>query len=199
MTAERLHLSISAHIIAALLAVAACGSAPGHSSASETPVRISGEFVQDGSCRVTVDDVALFGEGEKARTVYRRGRALNMAPAGFDVHEIWCVPASAGEPMLPDAPNERAFFINVYAPSGKLATVQRYVILRGMPTSTGAATGLRANLSLFGHGSSAQVNGYGPGVEYLSGAAGDVTLTHVDSALVAGTFRALAVRERSMM
>ncbi len=157
-------------------------------------VRIDGEFLADGSCRVTADGVPLFSEGEKPRTTYLRGRALNMAPSGYEVHEIWCAPMTAGEPMLPAHPNDRAFFINVYPPTGKLAAAQHYVVVRGVPRSSGSATALRANISLFGHDTTAQ----GPGTTYLTGAAGDVVLTQVESARVVGTFRALGVRERSM-
>lgn len=199
MITIRLHASILLCTIA-FGAFGACGSSTATASAREPTVQVTGAFLADGSCTVSTDGVPLFAPEARARTTYVRGRALNMAPAGFEVHEIWCAPASAGEPLLPDRPDERAFFINVYAPTGKLAPVQRYVIVRGMPTSGGSATAIRANLSLFGHDSAAQgASSNGIGVTYLTGAVGDVTLTHVDSALVVGTFRALAVRERSMM
>lgn len=162
-------------------------------------MQITGEFLADGSCRVTVDGTPLYSESEKPRTSYVRGRALNMAPAGYDIHEIWCAPMSAGEPMLPDQPNERAFFINVYAPTGKLAPAQHYLIIHGLPRSSGSATAIRANLSLFGHNSSATTAVEKPlGTTYLAGTAGDVTLTQVDSTRVVGKFRALAVPERTM-
>ncbi|MGI8509076.1 MAG: hypothetical protein ACR2MQ_07100 [Gemmatimonadaceae bacterium] len=181
-----------------IAAFAACGSSVPHVVRQAPTVQITGEFLADGSCRVTVDGTPLFSESEKPRTSYVRGRALNMAPAGFDLHEIWCAPITAGEPMLPDQPNERAFFINVYAPTGKLAPAQHYVIIRGLPRSSGSATAIRANLSLFGHSSTARTP-TSLGTSYLTGTAGDVTLTQVDSTHVVGTFRALALPEVTML
>lgn len=186
----------------AIAAFAACGASTPRTVPRTVPddgaVHIVGEFLADGSCRVTADGAPLFSESEKPRTVYVRGRALNMAPAGFDMHEIWCAPMTAGEPMLPDQPNERAFFINVYAPAGKLAPAQHYLIIHGLPRTSGSATAIRANLSLFGHSSTART-AKSLGTSYLAGTAGDVTLTQVDSTLVVGTFRALAVPERTML
>lgn len=166
---------------------------------TETTVQITGEFLADGSCKVTADGAPLYSDSEKPRTIYLRGRALNMAPAGFEMHEIWCAPPSGSEPMLPDQPNERAFFMNVYAPSGQLAVAQRYIIVRGMPTSSGRATALRANMSLFDPKYSAGTGASGPATTYLAGAVGDMTLTQVDSTRVVGTFKALGVRERTAM
>ncbi len=175
----------------------ACGSSAPYAVVRGITVRIAGEFRPDGTCTVSADSVPIFAESEKPRTIYLRGRALNMAPDGFDVHEIWCAPITAGEPMLPDQPNERAFFINVYAPSGKLAPAQHYMVRRGLPTS-GSAIGpaVRANVLLFGHDTTSRASG--PGNVYLTGAVGDLNLTQVDSARVVGTFSAIAVPERSM-
>ncbi|MGI8546200.1 MAG: hypothetical protein ACR2M1_02525 [Gemmatimonadaceae bacterium] len=186
-------------ITTAVLILLACGSSVPHAVPQEVTVQIQGEFLADGSCRVTADGVPLFPESDRPRTIYLRGRALNMAPSGYDMHEIWCAPVTASEPMLPDKPKERAFFINVYPPTGKLAVAQHYIVVRGIPRSSGSATALRANISLFGHDTT--TNGgasQGPGTTYLTGAGGDVTLTQVDSVRVVGTFRALGVRETTM-
>lgn len=181
-----------------ILLASACACSTPHVVAQEPTVQITGEFLADGSCRVTVNGTPLFSESEKPRTIYLRGRALNMAPAGYDLHEIWCAPITAGEPMLPDQPNERAFFVNVYAPTGKLAPAQHYLIIHGLPRSSGSATAIRANVSLFGHSTTAPT-AESLGTSYLAGTAGDVTLTQVDSTRVVGTFRALAVPEVTML
>lgn len=190
----RLYMAIT------VAAFAACGSSTPRTIAHDDAVHIVGEFLVDGSCQVTVDGTPLYSESEKPRTIYLRARALNMAPAGFDMHEIWCAPITAGEPMLPDRPDQRAFFINVYAPSGKLAIAQHYLVMHGLPKSSGSATAIRANVSLFGHNPTARrVAADHLGTTYLAGTAGDVILTRVDSTGVIGTFRALALPELTML
>lgn len=179
--------------------VAACVSSAPRAIANETAVQITGEFLADGSCHVSANGASLYAESEQPQTIYIRGRALNMAPDGYEVHEIWCALPTSDEPMLPSQPRERAFFVNVYAPTDSLAPARRYVVVRGMPLiDVGGTTAVRANVSLFGSPTDS-----GPasavGTTYLTGAGGYVTLTHVDSTLVVGTFKVLGVRERSMM
>lgn len=193
MTTIRPSAPTALRVLTAALTLVSCGCAPSASASRHAvPVLIAGEFRADGTCSVTADSVPVFSEGERPRTIYLRNRALNMAPAGLEVHEIWCAPITASEPMLPDQPAERAFFVNVYVPPGRLASAQRYVVRSGIPSAAAAALG--ANISLFGLNSDST----DPGMTYLAGVVGEVVLTSVDSARVVGSARAIALPERTM-
>jgi hypothetical protein len=194
-----------------LVAVVACGSsAPRplkqkqqtHQQRQQAEIAITGEFLPDGTCRVLANNVPVYTGNEHPVTTYVRGRAMNMAPAGYEVHELWCSLADGEEPSIPSEPDARAFFITVYAPAGKLATVQHYTVKQSVPSSRDASdVATRANVALFDPRYTRTGGDGAPPVMgvYLAGVRGEVILTDVKPDRVTGTFHALTVRERSMM
>lgn len=151
-------------------------------------VEITGEFREDGSCQVFADGIATFQSIDSAQTTYIRGATLNMAPAGFDAHEVWCAPRSPEQPMLPLAATDRVFIVMLYAPTGKLAEPRSYEVRVGLPTRKVAP--YRAGAALFGM-SQQKFNDTLPvrvGLLYLAGTRGTVVITRVAKDCIVGTF-----------
>lgn len=155
---------------------------------SKAGVEITGEFRDDGSCQVFANGAATFQATDSAQTTYIRGATINLAPAGFDAHEIWCAPKSPEQPMLPLDASDRVFIVMLYAPSGKLAESRSYEVRLGLPTP--AVAPYRAGAALFGmsqqkFNDTLQVR---MGILYLAGTRGTVVITRVGSDRIAGTF-----------
>lgn len=151
-------------------------------------MEITGEFREDGSCQVFADGIATFQSIDSAQTTYIRGATLNMAPAGFDAHEVWCAPRSPEQPMLPLAATDRVFIVMLYAPTGKLAEPRSYEVRVGLPTRKVAP--YRAGAALFGM-SQQKFNDTLPvrvGLLYLAGTRGTVVITRVAKDCIVGTF-----------
>jgi len=149
---------------------------------------ITGEFRENGSCQVFADGVAAFAATDSAQTTYLRGSTINLAPAGFDIHEIWCAPKSPDQPMLPLAATDRVFVVMLYAPTGKLAEPRSYEIRLGLPTMETAP--YRAGAALFGM-SQQKFNDTLPvrmGLLYLAGTRGTVAISRVAENGIVGTF-----------
>lgn len=161
-------------------------------------VEVTGEFRENGSCQVFADGVAVFHAADSAQTKYVRGATFNIAPAGFDAHEVWCGPRSSEQPMPPLDHTERIFVIMLYAPTGRLAQPRTYQIRTGLPTP-GAAP-YRAGAALFGM-SPQMLNDTMPlriGLLYLSGSRGTVVIARVEADRVVGKFVIHAQRALTM-
>lgn len=161
---------------------------PGDSNRSYGSAEITGEFRENGTCQVFADGVAAFQAGDSAQTTYIRGATINLAPSGFDVHEIWCAAKSPDQPMLPLAATDRVFIVMVYAPTGKLAEPRSYEIRLGLPTTESAP--YRAGAALFGM-SQQKFNDTLPlrtGLLYLAGTRGTVAISRVAKDGIVGTF-----------
>jgi hypothetical protein len=159
---------------------------------------VTGEFRADGSCQVFADSVPVFRPADSAETTYIRGATFNIAPSGFDAHEVWCAPHSPERPMPPLTPSERAFVIMLYAPTGQLAAPRSYEIIVGLPTAEFAP--YRAGAALFGM-SPQMLNDTMPlrmGLMYLAGSRGTVAITHVNADRIVGTFSIGAQRALTM-
>lgn len=178
----------AATLLAPALSAQASAPAARDPNRSYGSAEITGEFREDGSCQVFADDVAAFPPSDSARTTYIRGATINLAPAGFDVHEIWCAAKSPDQPMLPIAATDRVFVIMLYAPTGKLAEPRNYEIRLGLPTQETAP--FRAGAALFGM-SQQKFNDTLPvrtGLLYLAGTRGTVVITRVVKDGIVGTF-----------
>lgn len=161
-------------------------------------VEVTGEFREDGSCQVFSDGVPVFHAADSAQTTYIRGATLNIAPSGFDAHEVWCGPRSTEQPMPPLDQTERAFVVMLYAPTGKLAEPRSYEVRTGLPTPETAP--YRAGAALFGM-SPQMLNDTMPlriGLLYLAGSRGSVIITRVDVERIVGTFAIGAQRALTM-
>jgi hypothetical protein len=155
---------------------------------SKAGVEVTGEFRDDGSCQVFANGAATFQTTDSAQTTYIRGATINLAPAGFDSHEIWCAPKSSEQPMLPLVASDRVFIVMLYAPTGKLAEPRSYEIRLGLPSPDTAP--YRAGAALFGmsqqkFNDTLQVR---IGLLYLAGTRGTVVITHVGTDRIVGTF-----------
>jgi hypothetical protein len=154
----------------------------------KTTVLVTGEFRENGSCQVFADGVAVFHLADSAETTYIRDATLNVAPSGFESHEIWCGPRSADQPAPPIDANERMFVVMLYAPTGTLAKPRTYQIRAGLPTRENAP--FRAGAALFGV-SPQMLNDTMPihfGLLYLAGSRGNVVITHVMAERIVGRF-----------
>ncbi|HEV2641765.1 MAG TPA: hypothetical protein VGT98_03625 [Candidatus Elarobacter sp.] len=183
---------------APLLAIlaAACSAREQPASTSSQAIHITGELLADGSCRASVNGAPVFAATDSARTVSLAGRAVNMAPPGHDMHELWCSPASADEPMIPDSPGDRALLVALYPRAGAPPNAQSYSIVREVPSAGGDAAAASASLSLF---DPAHVTASDhPGIAYLAADSGTVTLTSVDGTHVVGTFSVRATQAWTM-
>jgi hypothetical protein len=175
-------------ITVALVLLPVMASAQSSAARSKAGVEVTGEFRDDGSCQVFANGVPTFQIIDSAQTTYVRGATLNMAPAGFDAHEIWCAPKSPEQPMLPLVAADRVFIVMLYAPTGKLVEPRIYEIRLGLPTPDTAP--YRAGAALFGmsqqkFNDTLQVR---IGLLYLAGTRGNVVVAHVDSARIVGSF-----------
>lgn len=160
----------------------------GDSNRSYGSAEITGEFRENGTCQVFADGVAAFQTGDSAQTTYIRGATINLAPAGFDAHEIWCAAKSPDQPMLPLAATDRVFIVMLYAPTGKLAEPRSYEIRLGLPTMESAP--YRAGAALFGM-SQQKFNDTLPlrtGLLYLAGTRGTIAISRVAEDGIVGTF-----------
>ena len=151
-------------------------------------VQVTGEFRENGSCQVFADGAAVFHPADSAQTTYIRGATLNIAPNGFESHEIWCGPRSTEQPMPPLDSAGRMFVVMLYAPTGKLAKPRVYEVRPGLPTRVNAP--FRAGAALFGV-SPQMLNDTMPmriGLIYLAGSRGKVVITRVSGERIVGTF-----------
>ncbi len=161
-------------------------------------VHVTGEFFEDGSCRVDADGVSLFQAGDSARTTYVHDASLNIAPSGFDAHELWCTARGPQQPMLPPLDlHERLFVVLLYAPNGHLATVQRYEVRTGIPIA--AVADHLVGAALFGMSPQLTSDSLPVrvGVVYLTGIRGSVDITHVEASRVVAKFSFEAQTARS--
>ncbi len=175
---------------AGFLVLTACST--GRSEARTAEVSVTAEFRADGSCTVSVDGAQLYGVGDGARTIFLHARAVNIAPAGYELHELWCAPPSDGEPELPDTPGGRAFFVSLYAHPSAIPAAGSYTIARSIPEAGEAAT--HANVVVYDPAhvpASTQPSRY-----YLTGISGTVTLASTDSSHAVGRVNTRAVVER---
>ena len=151
-------------------------------------VLVTGEFSESGSCQVYADGIPVFQPTDSAETTYVRDATLNIAPRGFESHEIWCGPRSPEPPSPPLDGKARMFVVMLFAPSGTLARPRTYQIRGGLPTPGNAP--FRAGAGLFGV-SPQMLNDTMPirmGVLYLAGSRGTVVITRVSEERIVGTF-----------
>jgi len=185
--------------IACAVSAAAIGAqSPDQPARAATAVMVTGEFRADGSCQVYADSVPVFRPADSAETTYIRGATFNIAPSGFDAHEVWCAPRSPERPMPPLTPSDRALVVMLYAPTGQLATPRSYEIIVGLPTPETAP--YRAGAALFGM-SPQMLNDTMPlrlGLMYLAGSRGTVAIMHVNADRIVGTFNIGAQRALTM-
>lgn len=154
----------------------------------KSSMEVTGEFRENGSCQVFADGVAVFHPADSAHTTYVRGATLNIAPSGFESHEIWCGPQSSEEPAPPIDSAGRMFVVMLYAPAGTLAKSRSYQIHPGLPTRERAP--FRAGAALFGM-SPQMINDTMPiamGLIYMAGNRGKVVITRVSRERIVGTF-----------
>jgi hypothetical protein len=174
--------------VLACLVLAAPLEAQTHKPSKKKAVSVTGEFREDGSCQVFADGVPLFQPADRAHVSYIHDATLNVAPAGFDAHELWCTPLSPEQPMPPLDYKERLFLLMLYAPSGQLVVTRSYDVRNGIPTKATAANIVGAAL----FGLTPQVNEDNEpiriGLVYLTGIRGTVIITRVDSAHVVAKF-----------
>lgn len=178
--------------VAALVLLAAGCTVSARPPVTGTTHAVTGAFLDDGSCRVLVDGVALFTPADTPRTAHIPAAAVNLAPPGYELDEIACAANEAGAgdalQLPPDRGDERALLVTVYAPQGGAARPGRYTVrgaLAGDADTTGIAT--RAGAAVFG----AHLPDVGPGasgIRYLEAREGTVALTRLDSDRVVGTF-----------
>ncbi|MEO6864960.1 MAG: hypothetical protein ABI229_05885 [Gemmatimonadaceae bacterium] len=151
-------------------------------------MEITGEFRENGSCQVFADGVAVFHPADSAQTTYIRGATLNIAPIGFESHEIWCGPQTSEDPAPPTDSTGRMFVVMLYAPTGTLTKPRSYQVRPGLPTRERAP--YRAGAALFGM-SPQMINDTMPiamGLIYMAGNRGKVVITRVSPARIVGAF-----------
>ena len=151
-------------------------------------VKVTGEFRDDGSCEVFADGKAVFDPADSAQTTYIHDATLNLAPSGFDAHELWCAPRGPRQPMPPIDLQERAFVVLLYAPNGQLAKPRSYDVRAGIPTSEAANRLVGA--ALFGMSPQVTVDSLPIriGLVYLTGIRGTVDVTRVEANRVVARF-----------
>jgi hypothetical protein len=188
--------------------IAACSGGAGFDDAlllaqGSTPrkglVTVTGEFREDGSCQVFADGKPVFNPSDSAQTAYIHDATLNLAPSGFDAHELWCAPSSPQQPTIPPIDLEaRSFVVLLYAPNGQLAQPRRYDVRAGIPTSE-AATRL-VGTGLFGMSPQVTVDSLPIqiGLVYLMGIRGTVDIIRVDASRVVAKFAFDAQPARSL-
>lgn len=173
---------------AVLVSVSGEGRAQSSGDTLERSVHVTGEFRADGTCQAFADSVPVFQPSDSAATTYLRSGTINVAPAGFDAHEVWCEPHSGGQPKAGLLPTDRVFVVMLYAPTGKLAEPRSYEVRFGLPSREVAP--YRAGAALFGM-SAQMINDTLPlhsGAIYMVGSSGIVTITMVEGDRVIGTF-----------
>jgi hypothetical protein len=149
---------------------------------------VTGEFRPDGTCQVFVDSMPVFHPADSAGTTYLRSGTINVAPAGFDAHEIWCEPHTGGVPRAGLLPTDRVFVVMLYAPNGELAKPRSYEVHLGLPSMKTAP--YRAGAALFGM-SVQMLNdtlSTGLGTMYMVGSSGQVIIERIDGDRVVATF-----------
>lgn len=193
-----------------LIRIFCCGCAIAASSVSVTLpaqqnamarrglVKVTGEFRDDGSCQVFADGKAVFNPADSARTTYIHDATLNLAPSGFDAHELWCAPRGPQQPMPPIDLQERVFVVLLYAPNGQLAKPRSYDVRAGIPTSEAASRLVGA--ALFGMSPQVTVDSLPIriGLVYLTGIRGTVEITRVEANMVVASFAFDAQPARSL-
>lgn len=198
---------LSRHVARILCAIAPCGvfcilSAPLHSQSGRpykpATVVMTGEFREDGSCQIFADGTPVFSPSDSAVTSYIRGATVNVAPAGFDAHEIWCAPRSEDRPMPPLDARERSFVMMIFPPAGMLAEPKVYEMRMGLPSVATASS--HAGGALFGV--SPQIKSDSMpiriGMVYLVATQGTLTITSATENRIVGKFVARAQPTLSM-
>jgi hypothetical protein len=162
-------------------------------------VTVTGEFREDGSCQVFADGKAVFPPSDSAQTSYIHDATLNLAPSGFDAHELWCAPSGPQQPTIPPIDLQaRSFVVLLYAPNGQLAQPRTYDVRAGIPTSEAANRLVGAGL--FGMSPQVTVDSLPIqiGLVYLMGIRGTVDITRVEAHLVVAKFAFDAQPARSL-
>lgn len=173
---------------------------PAQSTApSKGLVRVTGEFREDGSCQVFADQTPVFTVSDSAQTMYVHDATMNLAPSGFDAHELWCAPGGPRQPTIPPIDLQaRSFVVLLYAPNGQLARRGTYDVRSGIPTSEAANRLVGAGL----FGMSPQVTADSLpiqiGLVYLMGIRGTVEILRADSNRVVAKFSFDAQPARSL-
>jgi hypothetical protein len=138
---------------------------------------VSGELLPDGTCVVLLDGVPM-DTGPALRTEYERASAINVAPEGWETHEIEC-----GTPFV----------------DGRRRSLSLWGATReGRPMVTGTY-GIVEDAVEQGRASQWEGTLFHPRFDaeraYLEGYGGTLTITRADSPVV-GTFRFVARRKR---
>ena len=167
-------------------------------TARKTLVNVTGEFREDGSCQVFADGKAVFNPADSARTTYIHDATLNLAPSGFDAHELWCAPQGPQQPMPPIDLQERVFVVLLYAPNGQLAKPRSYEVRNGIPTSEAASR--LVSTALFGMSPQVTADSLPIriGLVYLTGIRGTVDITRVEANRIVARFAFEAQPARSL-
>jgi hypothetical protein len=175
----------------ALLGVAACKPF----NISKDPVEIVGSFGADGSCHVMADGMLLYAPAESARTEYESGRAINVAPPGYDVHELICSPLVNGVSSLPEG---RLFFLTFAVKHTDSVRAGTYTIRHNADMSSEPMTMSAGYFHPKRYGIGTEGAGHGGvGDIYLDGVSGTATFTRLDSAGAVGKFHFQGIREWS--
>lgn len=216
VTASRFSPLHSATALALLLiyGMTTAGCAAPRRDDTASGVTISGEFLADGSCRVLVNGAALFAATDHPRTTHDAGAVADLAPAGYALHQLTCVPSDAGSARGPDASatndmtNERMLIVALYAREGAPLHVGSYSVREALATPDDTANvAARAGVAVFGvppgsHEATESGNAHHAGVRYLEGRGGTLTIASVsrdaDGQHVIGTFSVRASPAWSM-
>ena len=169
------------------------------STSTKGLVNVTGEFREDGSCQVFADGRPVFNPSDSAQTTYIHDATMNLAPRGFDAHELWCAPSGPRQPTIPPIDLEaRSFVVLLYAPSGQLVQPRTYDVRSGIPTSEAANRLVGAGL--FGMSPQVTVDSLPIqiGVVYLMGIRGTVDIIRVDANRVVAKFAFGAQPARSL-
>ncbi len=194
-------------VLCGCVIAASCGAATPDSipllAQGSTPrkalVNVTGEFREDGSCQVFADGKPVFNPSDSAQTTYIHDATMNLAPGGFDAHELWCAPSGPEQPTIPPIDLQaRSFVVLLYAPNGQLAQPRTYDVRAGIPTSE--AANRLVGTGLFGM--SPQVTEDSVpiqiGLVYLMGIRGTVDIIRVDANRVVAKFAFGAQPARSL-
>lgn len=151
---------------------------------------ITATLREDGSCSATVDGRELFRNDDYPRVSELHDAVAGMAPEGYHVEQIWCAPGKLAVDGAVD-PGSRAVSIALLVRDGSALPLGDFAI---RPLVAGdAADPHAASVAVFGTTASE-----GPGLRYLEGEAGRISLTRVASRRVAATLSARASEATSM-
>lgn len=167
-----------------------CRRSAGDAAGDAAPVRVTGDFLVDGTCHALVEGAPLFAAGDGQRSGYDPGPVADIAPAGYTLRQLTCAPVGVDPALPPDRADERMVLVTLYARAGAPLRVGRFAIRAGLAT-TGDAAGAaaRAGVAVFGALRPGGASGARRvGVRYLEGREGVLTITSADGGRVVGTF-----------